>query len=136
MISNIALGINSTCSRTRIHTLVSLTSLVWGTIWVDSTFWPAGYIWISKIFWYTLTCCCTLACLTISIFTTWWWIAGINNFCDWKRCCGSSCTNSKWISLIARITNTAWRMVSDIAAGMLPTNTRTRIYRVKMIMPF
>ncbi len=136
MISNIALGINSTCSRTRIHTLVSLTSLVWGTIWVYSTFWPAGYIGISKIFRYTLASSCTLACLTIGIFTTRWWIARINNFCDGKRCCGSTRTNSKGVSFIARITNTAWRMISDIAASMLPTNTRTRICRVKMMMLF
>ena len=85
MIVYLTACIYSTCSRTGVDTLVSLTCFVRWTVGVDHTFWTTCDIWVPKILGYTLTCCCSVSCLTNSIGSTWSWIFSQNNYLFKKR---------------------------------------------------
>ena len=80
--SNLADGVDSTGSRARINTLVSLTCFVRRTVRVDHTFWSACNIWVAKVFWNTLAGRGTVSVLTECIGTTRRRVAGIDNLSD------------------------------------------------------
>ena len=110
MVSDSTLCIDTTCTRARINTLVSLACFIRGTIWVYNTFGSACHIRISKVFRDALTGCCPISSLANSIISTGSWVAGIYNFCSGRNS-RFEVTTSERITLIARITDTAWSMI-------------------------
>ena len=127
MISNIALSVNATGSRTRVYAFVSLACFVGGTVRVYNTFRSTCYIGISKVFRYTLAGCCTAPLLAISIRTTRCWITWINIFSK-RRLSGFYSTRPEWIPLITWITDTAGIVIIDSTICIGATHPRTRIY--------
>ena len=71
MTSDLALGIDSTGSRTRVNTFIPLTGFVRGTVRVYHTFRSAGNIRIPKVFRDTLAGSSSLSVVTHSIGATW-----------------------------------------------------------------
>ena len=67
VVSNSAVCIDSTRSRTRVYTLGPQTSFVRRTVAVDDTLRPAGDVRVSEVLRDTLTCCSSSLRVTDSV---------------------------------------------------------------------
>ena len=115
--SNLADGVDSTGSRARINTLVSLTCFVRRTVRVDHTFWSACNIWVSEVFWNTLASCGSTPPLANRIGSTGRGVAGVHRLSN-RRPSGSPVADTERIAFKARLTDAAGPMVTHLAVGV------------------
>ena len=74
-------SIDAAHSRARVDTLVAHTGPVGGAVIVGDTLGSTGQVGVTKVALHTLARCSSVDVLTVSIGSTWTWVAGVYHLC-------------------------------------------------------